>query len=63
MEKKELTREQLIQAQRDYCERTKAPFFAPNNGICWHCGADMVSDAWVDHLFTGCNKCNRSYCD
>ena len=26
-----------IKAQAKYCEETKSPHFAPQNGVCWNC--------------------------
>lgn len=61
-------RERLLKKQRDLCERKGYPHFAPNDGICDWCRADMVElqkDAYEkDLLITGCNHgCQRSYCD
>jgi ribosomal protein S27AE len=65
-----------IEAQREFCERTGAPHFAPHKGVCWKCGRNIYNEvdkgtyktgisveAAASRLVTGCPHCNRSYCD
>ena len=56
-----------IEAQKEFCERTEAPFFAPYDGICWACHHQvfdrLTEDQCKNSLITGCPWCNRSYCD
>lgn len=58
-----LTREELLQAQKDLCKKNKYPHFAPSSGICYDCHQDIVNESWAETLITGCPKCCRSYCD
>ncbi|WP_206752690.1 hypothetical protein, partial [Serratia marcescens] len=63
-------------AQKKYCEESRAPHFAPLDGICFRCKKDIytridngVSVTGISvrragsQLVTGCPHCNRSYCD
>lgn len=34
---KTYNRIEAVMGQRQYCERTGAPHFAPKSGICWNC--------------------------
>lgn len=58
-----------IQAQRDYCDRTQAPYFAPlYDGQCFSCRANIfmapngisVEEAGK-RLITSCPYCHSSY--
>ena len=56
-----------IYLQKKYCEKNNAPNFAPNDGFCWSCGAQIYNHiseetAKSTHI-TGCPHCHRSYCD
>jgi len=37
--------------------------FAPNNGMCYRCKKDIVTEKWATEHIVGCPKCNKSYCD
>ncbi|WP_042370331.1 hypothetical protein [Bacteroides neonati] len=81
METKNLKQEpfdvsEAINAQTEYCERTKAPFFAPRSGRCWKCGNNIyipiekhgrTTGVTVEkagkELITGCPHCNTTFCD
>ena len=56
-----------IYLQKKYCEKERAPNFAPNDGFCWSCGTQIYNhidkDKARSELITGCPKCCRSYCD
>ena len=59
-------RAQLIERRRtEYPAKhgKHTPDFAPGNGYCYHCHADLVTEDWPTEFFTGCRKCHRSYCD
>jgi hypothetical protein len=61
-------RDRLLKKQRDMCERTGNPHFAPANGRCYRCRRDIVAlqrEAYeADQLITGCDfGCHRSFCD
>ncbi len=62
---KNATVQDKIKAQKEYCERTKTPFFAPTNGICWRCGRQIFTEINLERagnsLVTGCPFCHRSY--
>ena len=34
-----------IEAQKEYCEKTGAPHFAPSDGVCWRCGRHITEQA------------------
>jgi hypothetical protein len=62
---KEPTRQECLNAQKEYCARTGAPHFAPHDGVCNYCKQDIVTryeDRW-SALITGCPKCHHSFCD
>lgn len=56
-----------IQAQKNYCQENKVPYFAPGNGICWKCRKQVYNAITMEsastQLITGCPYCHRSYCD
>lgn len=58
-----MERQKLIEAQKDLAKKINAPMFAPSDGICNSCNADIVNEKWASELITGCPKCHRSYCD
>lgn len=58
-----LSREELLAAQKRYCEEKGYPHFAPYAGYCYHCKADIVTSGWANVLISGCNKCHMSFCD
>lgn len=63
--------EKAIAAQREYCNRTKAPHFAPlYDGRCYSCGQNIfaATNGWTveaagKRLITGCPYCHASYVD
>lgn len=57
------TRDELIAAQKALCEKKGYPHFAPYDGYCYHCKADIVDSGWSVALVSGCKKCHHSYCD
>ena len=63
MTTKTMTRDELLQAQKDLCKDQHYPHFAPLNGICYSCRQDIVTPAWAETLITGCPKCCQSYCE
>ena len=61
------------EAQLRYCDEHRLPDFAPHDGICFRCGANIyepkngsraisVEEAG-SKLITGCPNCSWSYCD
>ena len=50
-----------MRKQEEYCRRNQVPMFAPPNGICWSCGK-KIQDKRFTHI-TGCDRCQRSFCD
>lgn len=64
-------------AQEDFCERNQAPLFAPRNGFCPRCAANIYSPYYWrggavsgysveyagKHLITGCPHCRYSFID
>lgn len=66
-----------IAAQKEYCDRTNVPHFAPRDGVCYSCGRQIYSptetkygytngisvEAAANTLITSCPYCNVSYCD
>ena len=60
---KPINRAGLIQAQRDLCVLQRCPMFAPDSGVCWKCGKDIVTPQWGRLVITGCPKCNWSFCE
>lgn len=50
-----------MKLQKEYCKKNKLPFFAPPDGICWVCHG-ILTDTDKKHI-TGCELCNKSYCD
>lgn len=53
----------LIELQKEYCDKNKAPMFAPSNGKCWYCGEICVTERWAIEHITGCSKCHHTFCD
>lgn len=66
-EKLTVSVEEKIKAQERYCDKTNAPFFAPHNGGCYSCGAQIWNTISLEtaenSLITDCPLCHRSYCD
>ena len=65
---KEMTREEFLNNQKEYCKKAPAPFFMPENGICYRCKKDIIPALMEKGedgtaLVTGCPLCFRSYCD
>jgi uncharacterized OB-fold protein len=61
-------RKAFLELQAKRCSDTGAPFFMPTDGICWHCGRDVVAVEleWGNdgsELVTGCRWCSYSYCE
>ena len=56
-----------IYLQKKYCEKERAPNFAPIDGFCWSCGTQIYNHISKEEarseLITGCPHCHRSYCD
>jgi hypothetical protein len=63
-------------AQRNHCERSGDPHFAPRDGNCYRCKKNIYSEMdrgngsksgisveRADGLITGCPHCNATYCD
>jgi len=50
-----------LEKQLKYCEDNNKPMFAPIDGRCWSCGKQVTDNG--KSLITGCDKCNRSFCD
>lgn len=64
----EVTREEFLKNQKEYCEKKNAPHFMPHDGKCSNCRQDIVPkliEMGLDGtgLVTGCPLCHRSYCD
>src|SRR5579872_2112856 len=62
-EEDEFSRDELIQAQKDYCDEHEVPMFVPSNGKCFYCLQDCVTPKWVVEHITGCPKCHHTFCD
>lgn len=58
-----LTRDELLDAQKALCTKKGWPHFAPHNGRCTKCGKDMVDSRWATEHITGCRNCHISYCE
>ena len=60
---------EAIKAQRDYCNRRNVPHFAPFDGICYSCGANIYGPRGISveeagaRLISGCPFCHASYVD
>jgi hypothetical protein len=39
------------------------PDFAPADGRCWSCDADLVGPDYPTRFISGCEKCGKSFCD
>jgi len=61
--------QEAIKVQKEYCEKTGSPHFAPYTGGCYKCRRNIYGEGGysVEYaskgLVTGCPFCNRSYCD
>ena len=67
-EDKEVTKEEFLKNQREYCDRAGAPFFMPEDGACFSCRRQIIPALIKKgkngtQLITGCPLCCRSYCD
>lgn len=70
-ETKHFDTEAAIKAQRDYCDRKGAPYFAPlYDGRCFSCYANIFAaphgisvEEAGSRLITGCPYCGRTYVD
>lgn len=48
--------------QEKYCNDNNVPKFAPiEDGKCWSCHQQVTDNG--KSLITGCDKCNRTFCD
>jgi len=61
-------RKAFLELQAKHCSETGAPHFMPTDGICWHCGRDVVAVELErgnngSELVTGCRWCSYSYCE
>lgn len=56
-------RQHLIDAQKSLCELKDLPFFAPADGMCYHCRRDCVTLKWETEHITSCPKCNYAFND
>lgn len=61
--KNQKTRDELYDAQLELWRLAGCDhIWAPSDGRCWFCGADMMKDFdWTKELVTGCRRCHRSY--
>ena len=53
--------ENQMPKQKKYCDDRGLPMFAPDDGVCFFC-RKQIRDRDDKHI-TGCERCNRSYCD
>ena len=57
-------REEMIQAQKELCERAGAMIFFEENGNCPKCRKDLYSYMTLEEagirLITGCPHCHKS---
>jgi len=51
----------MMEKQRQYCEEHGVPFFVPYDGRCCDC-RKLITDR-DDKLITGCEHCQRSFCE
>jgi len=64
----EITREDFLKNQKEYCKEKSAPFFMPRTGMCYSCHRDIIP-ALIEKgqngksLITGCPLCHYSYCE
>lgn len=69
-------KQKAIIAQKEYCEKSGNPHFAPSDGNCWACRMNIYDkktkgdneygvtvERAAKGLITGCPHCHRSYCD
>lgn len=62
----ELSRDEVLRRYREVCREKNEPNFAPSDGYCWECKADMVAvqrSQFLHGSVTGCRSCGKSYCD
>ncbi|MBE8712560.1 hypothetical protein C4F49_02545 [Sphingobacterium sp. KB22] len=65
-----------IKSQKEFCDKTNSPHFAPLDGKCYACKSQIYEekkqgsfftgvsvDKASTQLITGCPHCYRSYCD
>jgi hypothetical protein len=66
---------EAVKAQHAYCDEIEAPYFAPSDGRCYHCGANIYRAPNPEHnitpgisvkeastrLVTGCPFCHYSF--
>lgn len=45
--------EKAKKGQIEYCKRTGAPHFAPQDGYCWKCGRDIYAPETRKNDYTG----------
>ena len=58
-----------IEAQKNYCQENRLPFFAPYDGKCYRCGHQLFGEDGISlkgagnfHI-TGCPVCHYSFCE
>ena len=64
----QITRDEFLKNQKEYCKKENAPHFMPKSGICYNCRKDIIPrliEKGEDgtSLITGCPLCYHSYCD
>jgi hypothetical protein len=54
-----------IELQRKFCLLHSVPHFAPEDGICYHCGKQIYEKITemkaASKLITGCPHCDNSF--
>lgn len=60
--------QQAIKEQKEFCKANDKPHFAPIDGRCFNCGANVYKNGSVEgwdgkSLVTGCRHCHYSFCD
>jgi len=64
----QITKEEFIKNQIEYCKTKNIPFFMPHNGICFSCHRDIIPELIKNgqtgnSLITGCPLCHYSFVD
>lgn len=58
-----------VTAQEAFCQKVRAPMFAPKSGVCPYCAREIFGGEGYAmsyagrQLITGCPFCSRSFCD
>ena len=62
-----LDTKKALEAQKKYCDENNVPQFAPTNGRCDRCFANIYDYITVERagttLITGCPECHTSFVD